>query len=361
MFSSYCIYLGIFFLGTICVRQYSNSNKKIQKIIWLILAILLPSIIAGIRYDVGIDWRAYKSIFEYTSLYGYSYLEIGYISILRIVKYLLGGDYYFFNFTISIIMISFILLTLLHIQKVMQYKISIELGYYISLVVHYCVSFNATRQCMASAIILYALTFLCEKKYWKYFLLVLIASTFHLSAIFCLGYILFVFEISNKKKRKLYNAFIVLGIIFVSIFIQPLLEIVSNLGIIAEYAHYFENVNSNYSFGFFLYVIPPLILIQLYSKQLLKNNNYYDIFFKLFILQIPFQIAGGFVTYLDRMTLYCNISQIVIFPLIISVLTKQKVKKQCTLLVYIWYTIYFVVMWGIRGGNGIFPYKTIFI
>lgn len=359
MVISYCIYIGTFIAGIICVKKYRklsafDNRNKFKKRIYLSLAVIIPSIIAGIRYDVGVDWSTYKNIFEFTSMTGGSYLESGYVLLLRIVKYLLHGDYYFFNFVISAMLLGFTLLALIRIREITNFRIPLELGYYIALVLLWCVSFNATRQCLASAIVLYGLTWFYEKK-WKFILWIIIASLFHQSAIFCILFIFLSFEFKRKSYQKIYNMFLYFGVIFLFFVIQNVLDVIGTLGL---YTNYFDNSASDFSLNFMLYIIFPLVLIMVYAPKVIKNSKYYDLFFKLFVLQIPIQFAGNFVVYADRVSLYCNISSIVLFPLIASELSNSRVRKQFVILAYIWFTIYFVVMWGILGGNGIFPYQT---
>lgn len=359
MFSSYCVYVCTFLIGVFSIRKYSNlslGNKrnKFKECFFLMIAIIFPSIVAGVRYDVGIDWDNYKLIYEYLTVGGTSTLEPGYILVLKIVKFFFRADYYFFNFVLSATLLSFVILAMLRIRTIEKTQMPIEMGYYIALVVTWGTSFNITRQCLASVIVLYAITFLFEKK-WKYVFWVLVASLFHLSAVFCLLFVFLTIKQRNKLYQKIYTVTIYFLIVLMCFMLQDVLEIFSRLGL---YSGYFDSNTSKFSIGFMLYIIFPLGLVVLYAPKSLKDNLYYDLFLKLFVLQIPIQFAGNLVNYADRMAVYCNISSIILFPLVASKIKRKTIKRQFIMLSYVWFVIYFIVMWGILKMNGVFPYQT---
>lgn len=115
-----------------------------------------------------------------------------------------------------------------------------------------------------------------------------------------------------------------------------------------------------YQCKFLLYIIPTLIPIFVFRKQILKLDYRYNFFIRLILLQIPFQFAGNYIAYVDRFALYSSVVQIILIPIVISAIENEKVKKNVQFCVIAWYIFYYVGMFIFLNSNHTYPYVSIF-
>ena len=107
-----------------------------------------------------------------------------------------------------------------------------------------------------------------------------------------------------------------------------------------------------------LYVIPILLIIEFYKKELLKKDYRYNYLVALMYVQIPFQMGGYINREIEMFSIYSSILQVILVPTIINAIENSKKRKLALLITKIWYLIYFVVMNVIRDGYSIIPYQT---
>ena len=148
-----------------------------------------------------------------------------------------------------------------------------------------------------------------------------------------------------------------ISIPFVSHIIQ---RICSFLGI---YNKYFKEYNVSTTYGFLLYIMPLVFLLIIGARKKKKYSEEYDInenekiynfYFRLYILQIPLQLLGNYIAYADRMALYLLPSQIILLPVFLSFMKKNK--AFFSFLVIVWYIFYYVFMFIILKSNGVYTF-----
>lgn len=288
-----CSILGII----VSEKQY---NKLLRNII-VVVSLLLPSLLAGFRsINIGTDVLTYvKPLFdlalqsdnfvEFLNLPIYRtwrYLpvytiEIGYLLLTYIVTKLFHS-LIVLNFIISFIMISLIYFGLVKMNRINS-NISIPFGLLTFYLLFFNGSLNLVRQYLAYSIVIFGFNFIIERKIWKYVLVVILATSFHKTAIFSIFlYIIYGIIVSNKKivfddrNKGLYikTIFFFLLIIFLCLFIvnptlfNSLFKIFDLDGYMTAY------LSGSYSFSksYFLVSIPILILILVNIKKLWKND-----------------------------------------------------------------------------------------
>lgn len=194
------------------IARYIYVNK-IFTTFFFILSIIIPAGVAGTRYNNGADYFLYMNIFETISsgqeFFSVKELEPGFVSIVKFCT-IISESPVFMYFLIAFIIIF------LYYKGVWEnspgYCFSILLFF---LTGTYFDTFDGLRQYVAAAILFWGIRYILTENLKKYFVVVLIASTMHISSLFMLP----VYAIA-KFKFNLKQAIIIgVIIIFVSQYI----------------------------------------------------------------------------------------------------------------------------------------------
>lgn len=349
---SLILYTLLFGANSIFVK-YSFSKSTIKRNRLIFCSILVMSIFAGFRYNVGTDWITYYNYFNYIGNTHSGYMEPLY-NLLNIIVYEISHSFSVLCTVIMFIMQLLVYKTLFYYNDKIQ-KISISFGVFIFSFSLYVNSFNGMRQDLAVAIIFFSFIFLLERRYLRYILLVLFASAIHNSAIFCLFFLFF--KLNSKKYGVILN-YIYISLLFLSLLfgdkiILLLTKLSSNLGLYVNY----EVGTGNNSYMYLIQILPMIFLLIIFGYNVLKNNNDSIILFKIYVLQIFTQSLGMYIATIDRLALYSMAFQILLYPIIHANIRNQSNRKIflfCTCILF--YTLFFIVYY-ILDGNGIFPYE----
>lgn len=179
------VYLILLIAMIICCYfcKDEKSNRKAFLIFSLILTLLLM-----FRYGQGTDYFNYEYIFKNVNSINSPLLSGGDIGFkfLIVISKKLGFDFVMFNAIISIITMVLMIRGIDVLSK--NKLLSLTIFYPLYFIVY---PFSAIRQGLAMAIFIgILLKWLIDKKYIKYCIGVIIASTFHMSAIFLLGLVI---------------------------------------------------------------------------------------------------------------------------------------------------------------------------
>lgn len=143
------------------------------------MAIIVPLwFVMGFRYNIGADYKSYERIFLYAVHDKKRYLvEYGYYYLNRIAGFLSENPQIIFFLTAYFI-IFFMFKGIEKNNGSMYYGVlgCMGLGYYFY-------AMNIQRQYIAIMIMLYAFKFLEERKLREYIICVVVAASFHMSAI----------------------------------------------------------------------------------------------------------------------------------------------------------------------------------
>lgn len=155
------------------------ENRKLQKT-YLLLTGAFCWLLASLRYVTGFDYRMYETIFQTvaeTGLFGQSQIEPGYL-LLNLLVSRLGGDYRAFLFLFHL------LFTVLVFAWIGRYSSASWMSVYLFLTLQYfALSMNFLRQALAAAILLWTYPFLKRRRFLPCWGIILLASSFHWSAL----------------------------------------------------------------------------------------------------------------------------------------------------------------------------------
>jgi hypothetical protein len=191
------VILALFFVS----YRYPSTEKVISLIL---LGILI--LVGGFRDRIGWDYNSYVN--WYLRGNRDDNFEFGFLAIMKVFRYL-NLDYKFLFFFFSFFTYLF---AYLGIRKYTQ-KSSLPLTLYFLVPVLFLYSFSYMRQYLSITIAFYAFTFLLERKYFIYILLMMIGISFHYSCIvpFLIFFVVYIWG----DFIKTHHLYLLMGISFI--------------------------------------------------------------------------------------------------------------------------------------------------
>ena len=272
---------------------FTYDSKKWKFLPWLFLFL-----ISAFRYNVGTDYAHYYHLYIYKDGM-FWYKEWGYIQLVSILSDL--------GFNPQMMFFLFSLFTILLFYKSFIYFFQNDdtkflFATLLFIPFFYFYSLNGIRQALAIAIFVYSLRYIINKSFLKYFILIVIASLFHRSALVLIPLYL-VLQLDLTK----YKLFIFYTFLFLMFLLNPI-KYVEEIFVSNQLPLYYyfndENAMQGVSgFGKVIAVSSILIILSLSYvldrqkpiEKLIFNSMLIFALIKLFTLEISF---------LDRLSLY---------------------------------------------------------
>ena len=321
---------------------YTDNNRNYplgyfyNAILWKLIFFFLI-IVVGFRKEVGGDWSIYQ--FNYNWLQDNNFSLLEYLKI-RKKEYLFEIIFFVsqkYNLTIYFVNFLCALISFIFLYPFLKYNHDRYLALLICFPILIVVGFMGfTRQGVACSIIFFSILQLFKKQYLKYFLCILIASFFHISA---LVFILFVFPFLKYSKNIYFILIILIPLIFIIFYFQfDKLEDLKDIYIGAgRFKKYYENpVGAIYRV--LLIVIPALIYL-LFNKKMTNNLHERNImlFFSIFVLITSIILFHNYVTLLDRFFYYFIFISVYVFTRLVYLINNYYIiyfMKMSIILVY---------------------------
>ena len=349
-------YIGllVFVLIIIIIQSYlGNVNVKIRNTNVSIIAVILLIVFVGfygLRDNIGYDYSMYAA-----TVYG-GYADEVYASKGEILSAtLLNIAGYFYNEHIFFFLVAIIALSLIIYSTIKYTNISDSVGWsmlcFLAIPIGFINSLSIQRQFLAIAILLFAIRYLLQRNFIKYFICVVIACLFHISSII---YILLYYITSNKFKYKYFVLLFILGYIFIISIMNFIIDV---FPFYESYIASFNSFNNGGLTQIILYILFAIIFI--YLKKYLKRYYEYDIFLKIYI--------GGLVLTLWLILFDANVafrlggvallSIILLFPYIFYAF-KNSGRLLIKIVTFILLSVIYIYALSITDGTFYLPYKT---
>lgn len=338
--------------GFLSSTRYRNFAKYL-----FFSTLILPVFISGFRYNIGVDYPNYINV--YTSIteryFGIfdaianSRFEPGWIVINYLVKYVFNDVQYVF-------IISAFLTWLFAFKSLYDNRdeASIGIAVLILLCTLYNPSFNVVRQVLATSVIMLSIKPLLGRRPWKFLFIVLFASTFHLTAlIFAPAY--WVINSRFRHGNFLKKLFIPIFVIAFVVLIQPILSTISSIDLFSTYARYDLNFSGFYIRDVLMRI--PIIILMLFSARKLRTeNNPMHKLIVLFIMGTILTTLASYAPYINRVSMFFDVTQVFIVSAIIKAQTNKYEKFFYTYFVFIYYIGLFTYLFIYLGLHGTIPY-----
>jgi hypothetical protein len=298
----------------VCLFLISYKYPTTEKAISLILLGIII-LIGGFRDRIGWDYYYYTNWYlKGTRDDG---LEIGFFGIMQVFRYL-NLDYHFLFFFFSFFTYLF---AYLGIRKYTRNS-SLPMVLYVLIPVLFLYSFTYVRQFLSVAIAFYAFSFLLEKKYLGYFLLMLIGISIHYSCV--VSFVVFLAVFKWGYLIKSHHLFILM----VLTFIIGQIGVIYWISFLLKNSHYLYYVSST-----FAKKVPVLkllaintmgfLVIYYYDQYRFKNHNQKYLLL-LYICSILFLNLFSESTELTRLYIYFRIFEIILVAEIIYTAMQNK-------------------------------------
>jgi hypothetical protein len=295
--------------------QYHKSKKNIGEMkLMFYLNFVILVLFAGLRSSsVGTDTSNYELIFSNkNSIYDFfsnANYEYSFYSLNWLVKQ--------FTSDFNTLLIAIALIVVFSYQKVI-YKYSNN--YWLSNFVYitlgfYSFFFNGVRQGMACALVFLALSFLLERNFKKYLLLIILAASFHKTAILLLP-LYFLFNVDKLKGKGTY--IFVIGLLS-SLVMSFAIDIMSNID--ARYTYYGKSEHTGGELIVsFITILGALFYILRNKIKLYKKE--YDLMLVIYLFGVMISVVSTLLK-LDpsgilRFNQYFIHTAIIIIPILYS-------------------------------------------
>ncbi|MBR1687534.1 MAG: EpsG family protein [Prevotella sp.] len=302
-FYFYFFFFLIFFvLG--CQGLFAKSSQRKQFFLACFSLLYLMAALRGIT--VGGDLKRYLPEFHSVSLSSFQYIiefgrhESGYLIYIKLLSLISSAERCFLVGTsLASLVGPFYLFYRYSKCPVASILLYYAMGYYTN-------TFNNVRQSIAISIIFCVIPYLLDRKMWKYIIGVLLATTFHYSALV----MLIVYPLINKPidtKKLLVYAGVGLGV--VGVFGYFFLSYVAETFLTRFDPESFMEEGEGPGYGlFFFYVIIFLLISSFYIYQKDKMNSNQCKMMSLFVVFQMFamiiQLSAPIHHSMVRMTYY---------------------------------------------------------
>lgn len=300
-----------------------GSHQILIQLSWLVLVV-----VAGTRYETGADWDGYIKYLDQVVPIGKFVatgqtggdigFEFGYFLFCALLKQL-GLGFQWLIFFVTLFNVSLITKALKNYTHYVVWGLFV----YYSLL-YITVEFSLIRQAIATSICFYSYKFIKERKLGRFVLLVIIASSFHRSAIIMLPlYFILQIRFSNTILVVVTIIGCVLMLFRIPWITSSLIFIGGFLGDDFLHKIVFYTQDSVYSIsrkvglGFFLNI--ALLFMFLMNRKFIDDKKYGNLFLNLYVVNlIVYYYAYEFMEVSVRIGLYFMYSLIVLFPVLLE-------------------------------------------
>lgn len=330
--------------------------EKTQQKFFVFLLVFVLSIVAGMRaYSVGRDTHSYISIFETIENGGIILQEIGFEWFSKIILWLTGSKS-FLLFVYALIIYGCIVLRLWDFRECSSFSITVITFYSL----YYFESLNIMRQFVAMAILFYATRYLAERGYIKYLVALLIATTFHTSALLGIGFL--AVELFQWKTLKQWQKYFLLLASVCGVALIPRV-----LSATEKYSQFFRWTTID--IGMRVFALISIWIVSLFYFRKVRRAE--DVYFRqskkylirttqvYYLIGCLLGIIGYFYDLMGRISIYYGLFFCVYFGII------AKEKKNGLLKIVLNLMIAFVIVYVLynylftTNGSWHHPYKTI--
>lgn len=287
-----------------------GKNRK-RELTFLLIVFVILGVTSAIRYSTGIDYSytyapGYEQVLQNPdiSLFGHHY-EPGYMLLQKIVAFFSS------NYQMIFVVTSLLIIGLFCICYA-KYSSNVYLSVMLFLLLseYYC-TMNFIRQSIAGIIALFALEFLKKKKFLPYLMIILVASTFHKSALILIPFFFINLIPLNKWVLAVYSA--VTALIY--------FNTDKIMGLVTQYwykGYHMESVHvqSTFEWPFALAMFVQFLIIFLGSARLRKKDKSNYVYVNYAFFAFFFTLMGTRHSILDRFSIYFEFA----FPLSIPLL-----------------------------------------
>lgn len=341
--------------------------NKAKNTAYVVLVFLYLWTLASLRYDVGNDYFSYINIFfrakgdTWAECFNdEKNIEAGYMLISKVVS-LFTADYKVMHCVMSFMCLAPTAYIICKYSK----NVWLSCHLYLCLTFYYS-SLNFIRQTLAATILFLAFRFFKERKTIPYILVILVASTIHISVLIAIP-IYLVIAYMKPTTKVLLVAMILLVVLY--IFSYDILNLLAEY--LPKYSAYLNTKYIRVGLSQKYLIVPALymlLMLYAYFEGGYNKERYQIIFVNSSIINfgIWFFITKHFI--LERFSIFVYIFVMLIVPDVMEHLKhhfiksnddkKGKLKYGILMFVVLAVAFGYNVFGMVSGFHGVFPYQT---
>ncbi len=358
MFFHICLILIVLIESLILFQV--NHSTYIKKIYLTIIFIQLFIISAFRSEDIGNDTKIYLELFDNlangSNILNYLLrYEIGFLSYTKILT-IFTSNHYILNIISSLIILTIIFYVINNNLKYVWLAILLFLNlrfFYMSL--------NILRQFIAISILFYSLNYIYKGNLIRFLLLVLLASTFHITSILFLP----VYTFRNFRiNKKLILIFLFIGVAFfitLPYLIDFVFSVFPRFSIYQNSKYFTEGIKLASFINLLIYIFLITIFAFAYrsasfsSEEDIKKIN---VLFYIVYIGILLNFISINLNLIDRIVIYFTFFNILLIPKILELHSNKLVANSLAFLIIFTTTIYNLSILYFRPEwNHVYPYK----
>ena len=342
------------------LNQYSSN------IVFFFL-FLIFWLVAGLRYETGVDWPGYTQFFNHsesvkkvltnaTTTYFETQFEFGYVLLNSIIKTFTDNVQWLF-------LIIALITNLMLFSSIKKYSNHI----FISLLIYYCTTYfildmSGIRQCISLNIFLLSLSYIIEENFKKYILSILIASLFHNTSLLLVP---MYFLLKMEYKNWILILIVFIGIIislfqitWITFILEKIIDTFYVKAITGKLTRYGNRDDSRiFGIGFIFNI--AVFVFCLFKRKELSKNRMFNVFLNMYVINLFFYFFTWELAELSsRLRLYFAIGNIILFTYFIDIY-KHKLNKLLIFIFIISFSIYYgrVYLFEMQDGIAYNPYQ----
>lgn len=335
---------------TIKINKHAKLVTINQSNIFAFLSFLPIVTVSALRYQVGVDYNSYMWMHEAVVRGEPIHAEVGYKFLSKLVLLYAKDTQAIFVVT-SIIILALICYGIYKYspQPALSLFLFVSMGYLFS-------SFNILRQYIAIAIIFVGLRFIKENKFLPFLLLIIIAMTFHKTAIIMIP-LFFILQFRFKQSYMFIMALI--GACFI-VLRGPLTNILVTL-FYPQYAGTdLIKPLTPFEFLYYAIVFSLLILLCFAYKSGFFSDKLNLILFNCVFFSLLMYLCLSFVPEINRIAIYLEIFVIILIPRLFAAEQNVKTRRLYYGVTVFFFIAFFIVSVGVMGRFEVLPYQTVF-
>ena len=356
--ASLFFYLFSFALSALCFHIGQKRQLKTATI----LGLLIPTLVGGLRYLVGVDYVSYMNKLQVApgvDLMTFSNMFGGMEPAMWVFGHFLPWPVFF-------AVTSFLTTFFFYLGFKKFGSKHIGLCMFLVLCIIFPQALGGVRQGVAMAICFYAFSFIPQRRLKPFIVAVLFAALFHYSSLVMLCvYPLYYFvvgksssEVSFLKRAfvVLFSAVAVIGVGF---------QVIQFIPFLSKYALYMTAA-FNEGYGEYMgthNIIPEILAIgvmAMFYRYLVKGNTIGKLSFMAVAIMLIVTCLGFFIPLASRLADYFMAFFLLMLPNIIDVFRDRFSRRFVVCMVILFAVAFFIGGIYLNGSGGIFPYRFIF-
>lgn len=330
-------------LATVLLTWLALHVERKQRIFTVVIAVMIPAIVAMLRYNNGADYLMYLRMMKLaeqsgsltTSFSSLKSMEIGFWLLLKICGAVWHGKYFLTYGLIALVICGFFYNAIWQQSKnpLLSVFLFFASGIYFD-------SYNALRQYIAVAIVVFAYVYLFDGKFKKYIITIVAAFLFHYSAVIMIP----VYFIRNIKIDLKKACMIAIGVVLGG---NLAYKLVTMLLSYTRYKYFITSIEYEAQTQTSAILFTSMISLISYGYIAWKKINVSDTFQRMMSFQIlPLCVAllSISVPLIWRVLYYFLPFEIIYIPAFLNEVRKQKIRWGVAAIFIVMYTV--VTYWG---------------